>query len=345
MQLRRLLSLAALVLVAGAYANTEGDAVLSKINALKAPKVDREKLRDKAYVDSYMASLGDYNKQRNGLILELYKADPENPQTLTLLEERWQRFDVGRVDSYKDRLLADIASIRSAATLPAVKDLADYEETSVRMAITKNVADKDVLLDEFIAKHPKDPHGETLLVRRAFQASEDERPKLLNRFLTVYPNGKYAPMVRGVLKQKSEIGKPFALTFTDAIKGTAFDITSLKGKVVLVDFWATWCGPCVAKIPEVKSWYTKYQPKGFEVVGVSLDQPEDKGGLKALKAFVAKNELPWPQYYQGNYWQSDFSSSWGINSIPCTFLIDKKGVLRDINPQGEEEVIKKLLAE
>jgi thiol-disulfide isomerase/thioredoxin len=107
-----------------------------------------------------------------------------------------------------------------------------------------------------------------------------------------------------------------------------------------VDFWATWCGPCVGEMPHVKDLYSQYHSKGLEIVGVSLDQPLDKGGLTKLKAFVAKNDIPWAQYYQGNYWDSAFSTSWGINSIPCLFIVDKKGNLLDVD--GRTDLDKKV---
>ena len=102
---------------------------------------------------------------------------------------------------------------------------------------------------------------------------------------------------------------------------------SLKGKVVVIDFWATWCGPCVAEMPKMKELYAKYHDQGVEFIGVSLDQPKEEGGLDSLKKFVKENEIAWPQYYQGNFWESEFSKSWGVNAIPCVFIVDADGKL------------------
>lgn len=95
----------------------------------------------------------------------------------------------------------------------------------------------------------------------------------------------------------------------------------------------------------MKELYAKYQPQGVEFIGVSLDAPVEKGGLDKLKAFVADNEIPWVQYYQGNGWESEFSSSWGVNSIPALFVIDQKGNLHHPRARGKlEEILPELLA-
>ncbi len=87
----------------------------------------------------------------------------------------------------------------------------------------------------------------------------------------------------------------------------------------------------------MKKLYAEYKDKGVEFIGVSLDQPKEQGGLDKLKEFVAKNQIEWPQYYQGNVWQSEFSMDWGINSIPCVFLVDADGKLATTEARGKLE--------
>ena len=134
---------------------------------------------------------------------------------------------------------------------------------------------------------------------------------------------------------RERVGEPFELEFTDAITGRSISMKGLRGRVVVVDFWATWCGPCVGEIPELKRLYTKYHDKGVEFIGVSHDLPEADGGLEALKTFVKMRHMPWPQYFQGVDNQAvvtasptnNFSESWGISGIPTVFIIDTEGKL------------------
>jgi thiol-disulfide isomerase/thioredoxin len=119
--------------------------------------------------------------------------------------------------------------------------------------------------------------------------------------------------------------KPVDLAFT-ALDGSAVDLAKLRGKVVLIDFWATWCPPCRDEIPGIVAAYKKYHGKGFEVVGISLDQ--DKA---ALTKYVADNKMPWPQYFDGKGWDNAISSRFGIQSIPAMWLIGKDGKLATQN--------------
>ncbi|HEU6447803.1 MAG TPA: redoxin domain-containing protein [Verrucomicrobiae bacterium] len=104
------------------------------------------------------------------------------------------------------------------------------------------------------------------------------------------------------------------------VNGKPISISGYKGKVVLVDFWATWCGPCRGELPNVLAVYKKYHAKGFEIVGVSLD--EDKA---TLQKFLQQNGMTWQQYFDGKGWENKLAVKYGIQSIPATFLLDGSG--------------------
>ncbi len=132
-------------------------------------------------------------------------------------------------------------------------------------------------------------------------------------------------------ERKAAVGSPFGdFTLTDTA-GVVHKLADYKGKVLMIDFWATWCGPCVGELPNVKKIYDTYHSQGFEILGVSLDQSREK-----LDAFLQQKGITWPQYFDGKGWQNDFSSKYMIQSIPATFLIGRDGVLIDKGLRGEE---------
>jgi thiol-disulfide isomerase/thioredoxin len=134
--------------------------------------------------------------------------------------------------------------------------------------------------------------------------------------------------------------KPLELAFT-AVDGRAVNLADLRGKVVLVDFWATWCGPCVKELPNVLAAFEKLHPQGFEIVGISFDQDQE-----ALTSFVKKENMPWPQFFDGKGWENQFGRQFGITSIPAMWLVDRQGLVRDFNARADlVGKVEKLLAE
>jgi thiol-disulfide isomerase/thioredoxin len=126
------------------------------------------------------------------------------------------------------------------------------------------------------------------------------------------------------------------------LDGKPLKVANFKGKVVMIDFWATWCGPCVGEVPNVAAVYQKYHDKGFEIIGVSLDREGDKD---KMISFTKEHNMPWPQFYDGKYWQNELSVKYGIRSIPATFLLDGSGKIIAKNVRGEalEPAVKKAL--
>lgn len=145
------------------------------------------------------------------------------------------------------------------------------------------------------------------------------------------PSGKiFAERIE--LAKKLEVGQ-YAIPFSQAdTAGKIFSLASLKGKVVLVDFWASWCGPCRAENPNVVSAFHKYKDKGFTVLGVSLDQP---GAKERWMKAIHDDGLTWNHVSDLKYWDNEVSKAYGIQAIPQNYLLDKEGKIIGKNLRGE----------
>ena len=130
-----------------------------------------------------------------------------------------------------------------------------------------------------------------------------------------------------------KVGAPFPDFQEKDVNGKPISVSAYKGKVVLIDFWATWCGPCVRELPNVLEAYNKYHDKGFEIIGISLDQEKDQ-----LLNFTKQKQMPWQQYFDGKGWENKLAGIYGVNSIPATYLLDKNGVIIDKDLRGAELV-------
>ena len=126
------------------------------------------------------------------------------------------------------------------------------------------------------------------------------------------------------------------------VKGDTISLASLKGKVVLLDFWASWCGPCRMANKHLVKLYAEYKPQGFEIFSVSVD--DDK---QAWAKAILKDKITWLQVIDPRNWGAQSAVNWGISVLPTTFLINKKGDVVMIDPKEKllEGAIKKLLQE
>lgn len=212
--------------------------------------------------------------------------------TAAQLSDELAQFD-SLVKKYPDAKPAERAGVMWAKTLLCLQVLEDYEQAAAIVRRMKT---------EFPATEFATKNDEILAA-----IEKDRKAAELRKSLVA---GAEFPGIEG-----------------KSLDGAAVSTAAFKGKVVLVDFWATWCPPCRDEIPRVFAAYEKYHAKGFEVLAVSLDQNEAD-----LKKFVEEKKLPWPQIYEG---ADAIAEKFGIESIPSTYLLGADGKIIAVGLRGE----------
>lgn len=147
------------------------------------------------------------------------------------------------------------------------------------------------------------------------------------------------------LRRPTPVSEPVQLRFV-ALDGRIVDLRDLRGNVVLLEFWATWCPTCIKELPRLKALHDKYQSRGLQVIGVSLDDPADEEKLFEL---LERENVRWPQYFpgDGHYRTSELAKRFGVTGIPAMFLLDEQGRIVDtrVHVAQLEPALRRLLSE
>ena len=145
-----------------------------------------------------------------------------------------------------------------------------------------------------------------------------------------------------VTAQMPNISDPRVHIKLPTVKGDSLTLASFKGKVILLDFWASWCGPCQLANRELVKLYDKYKAKGFEIFSVSIDENK-----KAWQKAITRQRITWVQVNDSRGWDAQTAIRWNIYQLPTTYLINKNGDVVSIDLEGKEldENVKKLLEE
>jgi peroxiredoxin len=168
--------------------------------------------------------------------------------------------------------------------------------------------------------------------RYDYEGQPDEARAVAKELLDSSAPATFKLWTKGFLNRLNARSKPVSLRFT-ALDGREVDLAKMRGKVVLVDFWATKCGPCVRELPRLKAAYDKFRGQGFEVIGVSCDTDKTD-----LERYVAEHDLSWPQYFDGKQQENNkFTVEFGVDAIPHMFLVDKQGMLRFDNVRASDK--------
>ena len=218
------------------------------------------------------------------------------------------------------------------------------------------------MVREYVVKHPKNgfrlcfTNSNGPFIPPGIQAqqmivnmpkSDASAPTILKwiketaQLLGDHPDPRYEKTLRyGIdsFKTLAELqARPVDLKFT-ALDGNEVDLAKMRGKVVLFDFWATWCGACVESIPEVQEAYKKYNDRGFEIVGFSSDSDKAK-----LESFLKEKGMSWPEFFDG---KASMAQRFGIQGIPTLWLFNKQGILVERDARGKLDArIPQLLSE
>jgi thiol-disulfide isomerase/thioredoxin len=215
-------------------------------------------------------------------------------------------------------------------------------------------ADAMEILKQYLAADiPKVPSEEGMAwmsLANAYLTEDkfDEAAKALNSGLAVEgldPQMKQSAegmLARLDTMKKLKIGAETLEFATTDLAGKSISPKDYRGKVVLLDFWATWCAPCRAEMPSVVALYKDYNSKGFDIIGISMDNNRD-----ALDTYLKENDMKWRQIYDGKGWKAEIGQLYAVSTIPATFLIDKQGKIRYKNLRGDElkEAVEKLIKE
>ena len=145
-------------------------------------------------------------------------------------------------------------------------------------------------------------------------------------------DSRFVRLLDEILEDRG-IGRPAEDFTATLIDGGELTLSSLKGQVTLIDFWATWCAPCLKELPNLRELYAEFHPRGLEIVSIGLDEKE---GLDKARVFIRETDLPWKVSLSGLGYGDHVASMYGVNGLPSTWLIDRDGVLQHQDLHGEE---------
>jgi len=239
-------------------------------------------------------------------------------------------------------VLADMASPQDLRFQVQQTILSQWLDNPDLITTSSQATEIEERIAELARANPTEPRAVSLKLGRAKLMLRFDHEKGLATLqdLISGPDQNLADAARAQLLKAQMIGKPVDLQFT-ALDGSAIDLRALRGSIVLVDFWASWCPDCIRDLPAVRRTYQKYKEKGFAVLGISLDKDE-----QALSNFVAKKLIPWPQYFDGRGWENQYATKYGVRAIPEMWLINQRGevVSTDISAEQLDQRIQQLIS-
>lgn len=229
-----------------------------------------------------------------------------------------------------NKQMSDIyESMQNDSTLTEEQKAAKMEELN---KIQEQAMDNN---KENIKQNITNPVGVHLLKGNYYYMDVEELEPLMSQIPATFDNDEQVIKIKELVEKMkaTAVGQKFTDFEMQTPEGETVKLSDYvgKGKVVLVDFWASWCGPCRREMPNLVEAYAKYKNKNFEIVGVSLDQSGD-----AWKEAIKKLNITWPQMSDLKYWQCEGAQLYAVSSIPHTVLIDGEGIILARGMHGDE---------
>jgi len=221
-----------------------------------------------------------------------------------------------------------------------------FQLRPVGTATTRPAAEAAKIIRAFVKRYEKGKAAADALKAGMQLATAIEDVQLLqslrDQLLKTFPNDPLSRRILRAMGKGPDVGKPFAAELTK-LDGTKLSLPAdLKGKVVVVDFWATWCGPCVREIPRMRALYGRYKARGVEFVGISLDRA---GQRAQLAQFVKLQQMNWIHTYSGHGWADPTARKYGVEAIPSIWVVGKDGKVFSDNARSNlAETLEKALA-
>ncbi|MEX2242287.1 MAG: TlpA disulfide reductase family protein [Fimbriimonadaceae bacterium] len=308
------------------------DPAAAELEKIEAVKVPRMPFGGQA-PEEFVKDVADAWSERGPMVLAFFEKYPDHDRAAALMSEYWEsRMREGMSDDEARAVIAQIGDAAKTSSNDGLARHAAFWTAFYKSYIAREDAGEILrVADEFTGAFPSDPRGTAIynFAALANGATAEQIGTAYQRLAEKYPNtpdGQNAAALASVLPQ---LGKTLELEFDEFRTGRRVTAASLRGKVVVVDFWATWCLPCIESLPRMQATYAAYRSRGVEFVGVSLDEPEENGGKKALTDFLAANEMPWPQFYTDG--DPTVPTRFGIRQIPTILIVDRSGVVRTVD--------------
>ncbi|MBV9274538.1 MAG: TlpA family protein disulfide reductase [Verrucomicrobia bacterium] len=322
--------LLALALVSGAFTSfAQGVSDWSKVTGLEK-RLEQQVPAGQNAVDFY----ADKRHALHDAATEFLARNPTDPNAGTALLWKIDNTDFSGSAQQRTAVLAALSSETSSFLKVHPQPIAT--DSKIREELLYCYLDNGDLIDtpeqagglaekigQFLAAYPTTENRVKLQIARAGLLLRQDHAKgtAFLEQLSRDTDTELAAAAKAALSKANLVGNRLDLQFVDS-EGKQIDLKQFQGKVVLIDFWASWCPDCLRELPQVQQVYRDYSTKGFAVIGISLDKDRS-----AMDNFIAKKLIPWPQYFDGKGWKNDLVTKYSVHEIPELWLINKQGVV------------------